>query len=284
MLHELVVGALARLEAELRRTAPFMAEPVGQWIRRGRGGAEPVASYLHPRSFPLLQLPYWLAGTLPGEIEPDWHADLVYSSLNGYYFIRLIDNVMDGDVPGEAKLLPVAAFFQSQFQRVYQRHFPAEHPFWGWFDTLWAQSAEATLRDGMLQEVTERDFLEVAARKFCAAKIPVVAVGYHGERPDLIEPDWHHDGRFAISTYFRSEADRRKRPEEPVAAWFVREGFDWGTALLGRGLTELERLARGLNSRDLNAFMRQREALFQRQRDAAAGGLDGLRSLVAALG
>ena len=96
--------------------------------------------------------------------------------------------------------------------------------------------------------------------------------------------DWHHDGRFAISTYFRSEADRRKRPEEPVAAWFVREGFDWGTALLGRGLTELERLARGLNSRDLSAFMHQREALFQRQRDAAAGGLDGLRSLVAAFG
>ena len=46
----------------------------------------------------------------------------------------------------------------------------------------------------------------------------------------------------------------------------------------------MERLARGLNSRDLSAFMRQREALFQRQRDAAAGGLDGLRSLVAAFG
>ena len=303
LLHGLVVGALARLEAELRRTAPFMAEPVGRWIRRGCGGAEPVATYLHPRSFPLLQLPYWLAGTLQGEIEPDWHADLVYSSLNGYYFIRLIDNVMDGDVPGEAKLLPAAAFFHSQFQRVYQRHFPAEHPFWNWFDTLWTQSAEATLRDAMLKDVTERDFLEVAARKFCAAKIPVVAVGYHCERSDLIEPwvafvgrlggwyqmandffDWHHDGRFAISTYFRSEAERRKRPEEPLAVWFVREGFDWGTALLGRRLGELERIARGLNSGDLNAFMRQHEAHFEQQRDAAASGVDGLRSLVVAFG
>ena len=115
LLHGLVSGALARLEAELRRTAPFMAKPVGQWIRRRCGGIKPVVSYLHPRSFPLLQLPYWFAGTLPREREPDWHADLVYSSLNGYYSIRLIDNVMDGDVPGEAKLLPAAPESQSAF-------------------------------------------------------------------------------------------------------------------------------------------------------------------------
>src|SRR2546425_11594298 len=111
LFHELVVGALARLEAELRRTAPFMAEPVGQWIRRGCDGAEPGATYLHPRSFPLLQLPYWLARTLPGEIGPRWNADLAYSSPNGFYIIPLIDNAMDGDVPGEGKRLPAAACF-----------------------------------------------------------------------------------------------------------------------------------------------------------------------------
>src|SRR2546428_5310017 len=213
-----------------------MAEAVGQWIRRGGGGPEPVATYLHPRSFPLLQPPYWLARTLPGEIEPDWNADLVYSSLNGYYFIRLIDNVMDGDVPGEARLLPGAAFFHSQFQRVYQRHFPAEHPFWNWFDTLWTQSAEATLRDGMLKDVTERDFLEVAARKFCGAKIPVVAVGYHCERPDMIEPwvafggrlgglyqvadeffGWDHHGRIAIKTSLLGGGEAAKAPQGPAA-------------------------------------------------------------------
>src|SRR5690242_8264139 len=112
-----------RLEAELRARAPRLAEHVTAWLRH-LFIDDPARAWIRSRAFPVLQLPRWLAASLAADSDTRFHADLDYSSINGYYLIRLIDNVMDGDGTVETRLLPAAAFFHSRFQGVYLDYFP----------------------------------------------------------------------------------------------------------------------------------------------------------------
>jgi hypothetical protein len=218
--------------------------------------------------------------------------------VNGYYYIRLLDNLMDGHATVELKLLPAAGFFHTQFQMAYQRYFEHSHPFWDFFARTWFYSAEATLHDAQLERVDEAQFRKVASQKVCAAKIPLAAVCYHSEREDLIEPwssfldalggwhqmwndvfDWNKDLKYHTRTYFLTEAEQRKRPEEGVAAWVVREGFEWGVSVLQTWMEELKARAKPLNSPDLLVYLDQREAMLARQREEVAVGLRHLSKL-----
>lgn len=304
---ELLTAALTRLQAELGEAAPYLAGQVSAWLRALARSPQPEDYFRNPIGFPLLRLPWWLEKTLRPEPDAAFQGDLIASTVSGYYFIRLLDNVMDGHpaaggVAAEAQLLPAAGFFHTQFQTPYPRYFEPGHPFWADFRRLWFDAAEATARDAGLPEISRADFQRYAARKVCAALIPLAAVCYRYERPDRLEPwarfveafgawhqmwndvfDWSKDLRHGTRTYFLSEAARRKRPDETPAVWVVREGFAWGLADLEARLAEAAALAAALDSPDLRAYLDRRAALLRQQQADVAPGLEALVKLSKAM-
>jgi hypothetical protein len=307
-LSTIVDAACARLYAGLEQAAPFMAPRVLAWMRdAGRETVEPADRFKHPESFPMLLLPWWLESTLRPAPDSSFQADLVFSTLNGYLFIRLIDNVMDGHATVEPRLLPALGFFHTQFQVPYQRYFEHGHPFWQFFASVWFASADATIRDAGSTEIDREQFMRVAAQKTCAVKIPLAAVCFRCRRPDLIAPwsqfvdlfgcwhqmlndlfDWRRDMEHDTPTYFLSEAGRRRGAAEQgsaesVAGWVMREGFEWGMDVLQAWLVELKALADNLGSPALAAYLNTREAMLLERRKQVDAGLQGMKSLLAVL-
>ena len=108
-----VSSAIEQMCSALRAQAPFLSCEVLRWIRQISPNADPAAAFAHMRMFPLLQLPEWLAGTLNAPPDPEFQQSLIASSVSGYYYIRLIDDVMDRDRDHQLELsiLPAAGFF-----------------------------------------------------------------------------------------------------------------------------------------------------------------------------
>jgi hypothetical protein len=284
------------------RAAPALAARISDWMRQLARSPHPADYFINPIGFPLLRLPWWLEQTLLAEPARAFQADLVYSTVNGYYYIRLLDNVMDGHASVERTRLPAAQFFHTQFQFAYQRYFEAGHPFWEHFARVWFHSAEVTARDADLRDVSLADFRRWAGQKVCAAKIPLAAVCYYYHRPDLLEPwsrfvdafgawhqmfndvfDWNQDLGRGARTYFLCEAERRRRADESTAAWVVREGFGWGVAALYTWLAEAKELAMPLHSPALMAYLDQREAMLREQAKGVSSGLRQLAALATAM-
>jgi hypothetical protein len=291
-LSHTVSRALQRLQAELAEATPQMAGPVTDWMRELAGGAEPLAYFSHPMAFPTLQLPGWVAHSLGGGIDAAFEEDLAFSSINGYYFIRMIDNVMDGEATVETRLLPALASFHSAFQGVYQAHFAAEHPFWALYRRVWLGTAEAAVVDARLGSITREAFEEASARKVGAALIPVAAVCHRLGRAEQIAPwaelvhrlgkwhqmlndsfDWHKDSVHGNTTYFLSEAQRLKHPDESPMAWVVRCGFDGACDTLRGWMHEVQVLAATLGCPPLVQYLGDRAAQFEAQARAARDAL-----------
>jgi hypothetical protein len=299
-LSDLIAAAIARLQADMAEAAPFMAEQVCAWLKHLSGPAEPKDYFQHPQAFPSLLLPWWLEKSIQTEPDLAFQADLVYSTINGYYAIRLMDNLMDGHATVELKLLPALSFFQTQFQRPYQRYFSGDHPFWDVFSSVWFHSSEVTIRDASLSDLDETTFKQVSAQKICAAKIPLVAACYCHNRPDLIEPwarlvdllgcwhqflndlfGWHRDYARQTCTYFLSEAERRRAEDEPVAGWIAREGFAWAIDQAEGWMSALRTLSAELGSPDLTAYLETRETMLRQQQEEVTIGLRNLARLMA---
>jgi hypothetical protein len=299
-LSDLIAAAVARLQANMAESAPFMAGQVAAWFKHLSGPLDPKDYFQHPQAFPALLLPGWLEQA--SRVEPDraFQADLAYSTISGYYAIRLMDNLMDGHATIELKLLPALNFFQTEFQRPYQGYFGFDHPFWDVFRRIWFYSAEVTIRDAGLTGIDQATFEQVSAQKVCAAKIPIAAVCYRYERPDLIEPwfrlvdllgcwhqflndlfGWHRDYARRTCTYFLSEAERQRLDDEPVAGWITRAGFAWAIAQAGGWLAALQALAEELDSPDLTTYLTTRETMLQQQQAEVAAGLQSLARLMA---
>ena len=138
----------------------------------------PANYFKHTLSFPMLLLPWWAEKTIRPRPDTAFQADIVHSTINGYYFIRLIDNLMDGHATVEMDLLPALGYFHTQFQAAYQWHFEHDHPFWEFFKTAWFHSAAVTMKDSSLTDLDQDQFVQVAARKTYAARIPLAAVCY----------------------------------------------------------------------------------------------------------
>lgn len=259
MLESILAHAAKRFDAELRRALPASAPRLTAALERvplAEDGSM-AASALGPRAFPTYALPLWITPADRRETDREFHHDVAFSTLNGYYFIRMVDNVCDNDAPPElVKLLPCAAYFLAAFQSPYQRYFPPDHPFWTRFHAAWAQQAEASASDALLDTITYEDFERVAALKFSAAKIPLAAAAYRYDRPELIEP-WSHfidqlggfyqmindffdsrrDLELGVNTFFLSEWRGRRVEEEDLEAWYAREGYDLGRRVL-RAMSE----------------------------------------------
>ena len=296
-LRQIVTEAFSRIYLEMKQTAPFMEDQVVKWTKHVYG--TPSEEYfIHAQAFPMLLLPWWLEKTYHQSPDTLFQSDLAYSTMNGYFYIRLIDNLMDGHATVEPKLLPALNFFHTQFQSPYQRYFEHAHPFWDFFSTVWFHSAEVTMKDASLLDIDRTQFMQVTAQKTCAAKIPLAAVCFRYELADFITPwaefvdlfgcwhqmwndlfDWFKDLERETNTYFLSEAKRRKLPDESIIEWVIREGFDWGIEVLQTWMNELKALARNLNSPDMVAYLAEREAMLLQKAEEIAVGLQNLAKL-----
>jgi hypothetical protein len=297
-LGEIIAQSARRLLDELEQTAPGLRAPLADWMRALAGGHAPEAYFQHPLAFPTLLLPWWVDQSLNRDPDLSFHADIVYSSINGYYFIRMIDNVMDGEGTVEKNLLPALAFFHTEFQTAYQKYFPPSHPFWELYRRVWFGTAQAAVQDASLDEITLETFERASAQKVSAALIPAAAVCHRAERPDLIAPwsefvfrigkwhqmfndlfDWHKDSMNGNRTFFLSEARRLKGASESETAWIVREGFAYGCDLMRGWMGEAQDLADALNSPALAQYLHGRGGLFEERARASCEGLAALRKL-----
>jgi len=218
----------------------------------------------------------------------------MYSILNLCYYVRLLDDAMDGHQPA-GPLLAALSFFHSRYQDAYRDMFGPSDAFWGRFFELNDLACDLTARDLVLKDVTREDFETIAARKSCAALIAMAAIAMHHGRMDAYPAwedfwyafgrwnqmrddlaDWHRDLKNGMDTYLLSEARRRKHPEEDVVHWLLREGFDWaGDTLAGFGLRALE-CARCLGSVDVETYTARRV-------DEVSAQIAALKNAMAAL-
>lgn len=279
-----VSTTVARLLQDMRAVAPMMAGHAELWMK-GLSRTGIAADYFqHPLAFPMLLLPRWVEESVNGSFDEGFQADLVYSSISGYYFIRMIDNVMDEQSSLEMRLLPMTAFFHAEATRVYHRYFEREHPFWKYFSFWNAQSAALAIEDGLNEHITWDDFKQIAGKKVVGGKIPVAAVlAYYDRLGDLTTWEhfydklscwhqmfndvlsWHQDIQHGTVSYFLCEGNRRKKANETRLAWLLREGFSWGLETLIEWLQELHVLADNLHSPGLTGYLQYRENLLQTQ-------------------
>jgi hypothetical protein len=286
---KMVDDACIRIQTELMHRAPFLGEEVCRWMSHLSPTSDASEYFLQPRTFPLLLLPGWAARSFAAAPDTEFLADVVYSTVNGYYSIRLLDNFMDGHGTVELKILPAIAFFHTEFQATYHKYFAAAHPFWKIFRAAWFCGSEAVTREFDLDRIDEAEFERVTVVKLAGARIPLAAVAFRhdaGEQLQCWEKfalalarwsqmeddlfDWHDDLRHGKTSHFLTEA-RRNRGLETVEGWVIREGFQRGIASLQRELDALRHLVPPLNSTDVVRYLDLRETM-----------LDGLKARIGA--
>ncbi|MBI5030989.1 MAG: hypothetical protein HZB51_10710 [Chloroflexi bacterium] len=294
-LSDAITNALANIGAALERLMPLSGPFVRDWLKYLAGTNEPADYYHQVPISPMFWFPWFLEKALHPNPDSSFQSDLVYSTINGYYYIRLIDNLTDHHATVELSLLPALGFFHTQFHLPYQKYFVADHPFWNFFATVWFHSADVTMMDAKMVEQDQTQFRQIAAQKICAIKIPLAAVCYQYGQPALIAPwaqfvdsfggwhqmysdlfHWHEDASQATETFFLSEARRRKLAHESVADWVIREGFQWGLDCLNEWMTEVQTQAHKLDNADLLHYLNYR------QTTARAAGAEVIAALQSA--
>lgn len=292
-----------RLLSEMERSAPFLAGRMFLWLEEMFGGASLAERFLHPAAFPILHLPWWVEESFSKPDEKRQEA-LGTSSMAGYLFIRLIDNIMDGDGPGDPRLLPALAFLSTVFTRPYREWFPSGHPFWSHCDRAWVGTADLTARDADLAHIDLEAFETVSARKTGSATIPVAAMCHvHGRVDRLGEWEafvetfgrfhqlsndlhsWRRDTERGATTWVLSEAARHRKTGESVAEWLLREGLDRSLGALRRWMVDLEEMSVSLGSPGVRAYVAMRGEMLEDQTAAVRRGVveaEKLASLLAA--
>ena len=287
---------VVRVYDGLKHDLPLIAADVQRWMRALAGGNEPANYFLHPVAFPLMLLPWWLEQQVSGVSTPDFQADLIFSNASLYYYVRLVDNVMDGHATVEQKLLPATGYFVNQFHSAYHKYFEIGHPFWDYFEHAWAEFCDVTAADGHLTDVDDRTFTNLVGRKVCAAKISVAAVCFHHQHSELIPLwsewidvfgcwhlfredlfDWQQDLTLGAVTYLLSEAGRRKADDEPVVSWLAREGMDWGFEQLRGWMQRLRQMT--FASQEVLAYLDFRERELFEHREKIRSGLELIHRL-----
>jgi hypothetical protein len=301
-LRESVRRSVRRSQRRLRRAAPTLAGHALGWMRGLAGGAEPAAYFLHPEAFPMLLLPWWLEEAMRGAPAVRFQEDLAYSTISGYYVVRMIDDMMDGERTPGARVLPVLMFFHAEFEQTYFRYFPHGHPFWDACNAATTASAEMASRDAGLSEVDRVLYLDISARKIAGARVPVAAVCHRYDRGDLIEPwfglidrlgrwhqmlndiqGWRRDLEAGRATYFLSHGYREAGATGSVDEWVLGDGLPWGEAQLALWMDELLELAGGLGSPALVAYLEARSAAHRKEWRALDASLAVLRRLAATM-
>lgn len=134
--------------------------------------------------------PLWLRDEFG--IDPEICGELAVSNVFGLRYFMLQDAIMDGGA-GENEvslLVPLGAFYYSQFEEVYRRHFPVDHLFWDYYQKYlqeWADSIiwERSEHWGRCSDYKAGDLI-LLARKAAALKIPGAAVCLLAGRPEAV--------------------------------------------------------------------------------------------------
>lgn len=297
-LHGCVAATIEKLRNRLHAELPPLANSLSEWMDSIAPGGV-AANYLSdPLMYPIIQLPGWLLQSIAGCVDDGFSSDLAYSTVNGYYHIRLLDNVQDGHGTVEGELLPAAGFFEDEFRGVYQKYFARQHPFWTYYGRFWHATSASVQKEALLRDMSLGDFREIAADKFAAAKIPLAAAAFHSGRPDLMPLwiafcddfaratqlvddlfDWQDDLDGNRCTYFLSHAVRCRAERESVASFVVREGFSWGVQKLREQTMLVRDRAMKLNCRELIQYLNQREIMLAAKLAPVQEGLENLRRL-----
>ncbi len=278
-LERAITSAVHRLEQTLDQHLPLSKSFLKDWLKYLSGTKDAADYYRHMPISPMFWFPWFLEKSFTKTPIPALQADLVESTVNGYYYIRLIDNLTDHHATVELELLPALGIFHTQFQQPYQKYFDHAHPFWEFFRATWFHSADVTIMDTKSVQPDQKQFIERAAQKICAIKIPLAAVAYVYDRPEDIQPwsqlvddfgrwhqmnsdlfHWHEDLSQEVPTYFLFEAQSRKTTGESPADWVLREGFQWGLNLLEVWMAGVLEQARKLNNQDLIEYLLYRQA------------------------
>ena len=292
--------AVGLLKNRVLALSPGLGDALADWMQTlARGALEDY--FLHPYAFPTLLLPWWFEGHLQGGVSLPLQQELIYSSMAGYYVIRLIDNVADDDDSTAKRLLPAIAVLHAEFQSSYGRLFPAGHAFWHNFHEQWAACHAASFADSALTDIDAEIFRTVSAKKVCAAMIPLMAVCHlHGLKAlpadwlqlfDLLSQwhqfhndffDWKRDSDQGLHSYFLSEARRGAAENEDLLSWMARAGFDWGVGRLDGWMSDIRSIAAIISHPPLNDYLDMRQALLNDACAAVRPGLQLLSTLQAA--
>ena len=256
------------------------------------GSENPEMYFKHPQAFPMLLLPWWAEKSILGRLDTDFQSSIVNATINGYYYIRLIDNLMDGHATVELELLSALGIFHTDLLTALHPYFEHGHEFWDFFSATSLQSAEFATVDAQLTDISRKRFVEVAAKKTCGAKVPVAAVCFKNDCPELIEQwtvfidllgcwhlmlddvfDWSGDFERQTPSYFLSEAKRQKKIDESVPEWILREGFEWGVENVRDWIDASRSVAQELRSPDLMVYLDTRDSMLLRRKKAIADAL-----------
>ena len=248
----------------------------------------------------MLLLPWWLEGAIRGAPDRRFQSELVYSTMSGYYFVRMVDDLMDGERQPDPEALPALFAFHTEFTRTYQGLFGAGDTFWEALSASWLASAEMASRDASMGAATRDTFIETSARKIVAARIPLAAVCHRHGRIELLDQwfdfvdrfgrwhqmlnditGWQTDLEHGRQTYFLSAAPARDRAT--VGAWFVTEGLARGFEELDGWMAECTVAASDLGSPALIAYLVSRRNAIATQRDEMTRSLEPLLRLASAL-
>jgi hypothetical protein len=269
--------AMARLP-EVCRDAPTSVDVLLAWTARLSPTGRPRDYFDGPRAI-LFLLPWWLEKRIRQIPDVEFQERLVESTIHAYYFVRMIDNVMDENAEQERRLLPLLGIFHTTFLRAYARLFPPDDPFWDHFDRHWSGVTEAALREARLTRLSLEDFNGISARKTVGVKIPLAAVCCRYDRLDLLSSwcafydafaawqqmvddtlDCMRDLRHGTPSYFLSEGERQKNRGESIAGWVVRRGFAWGMDRASAMMSDLRADVAVLGSPALARFLEYRDA------------------------
>jgi hypothetical protein len=296
VLEQIVSNALLRFEANLHAALPRAAQQIRQHLKSVPTKTE---HFLAVRNFPHFLLPWWFSPAAEREADLEFQSDMMYSSISGYYAIRLCDNIADNDSPRELRsLAPCTLYFDSEAIAPYRQYFPANHEFWKLFDTFLAQQAEASAADSLLEDIDAETFASLSSKKFTGTKIPMSAVRWRYQIPGSVFEqwlqfvdvlgnfaqfsndffDWNHDSKFGIVTYVSSEW-RRRGPGDGLATWFLREGFDWGVAQLKLRFDNVKLRAEALENKALLDWLMLRGRTLDDDIDKLRSALNLLKRL-----
>ena len=267
---------------DLGRLSPTLAAHVSNWLSQLSDVSDPSEYFTRPYSLPVLALPWWLEKRICGEVDSDFQTDLMYSTISGYYFTRMLDDVMDGHQFQRAAL-PALFAFHKQLIDPYYKYFSSTHPFWREFERMLMTTAEAASLEATLAGIDAATFLAVSARKSIAALIPVAAVCFRYDRPALLQSwedfftlygrwhqmhddlfDWSKDLEAANNTWLLCEAERQRRQGESVSVWMGREGYKWAEGVMECWMGELITTAGALESKELLRYLKMRRLSFSR--------------------
>ncbi len=276
-LVDLLDSALGRLERELRKWLPLTAGAAWEWICEQSFTGKPSGAFRDLRAHMVL-FPFLAARSAGARADSKFESDLIFSTINGYYYCRLLDDIMDFHDAGAARLAPLLGFFHVNFQSPYAGWFPPEHPFWNEFRGNWFAMADATCAGVEGEEIDRERFMDLASRKIAGIEAPLAAACLHrlgisrlrqwsevfrvfacfSELQDAMF-DWQQDLSPAEPSYLTSEAARRRGASESAAAWIVREGLRWADETASAWMKEAQARAALLESPELCAFLRFRE-------------------------